>query len=53
MRGLSLAQALQVIEGTFAAAQKHECYALAAIVLDAGGRGQSVPEAGRRLAAAL
>jgi uncharacterized protein GlcG (DUF336 family) len=38
MRALSLAQALQVIEGTFAAAKKHECYALAAIVLDAGGR---------------
>jgi uncharacterized protein GlcG (DUF336 family) len=38
MRALSLAEALAIIEGTFAAAEKHECYALAAIVLDAGGR---------------
>ena len=38
MRALSLAEALAVIEGTFAAAKKHDCYALAAIVLDAGGR---------------
>ena len=38
MRGLSLAQALSVIEGTFAAAKKHDCHPLAAIVLDAGGR---------------
>lgn len=38
MRALSLAEALKVIEGTFAAAKKHDCYALAAIVLDAGGR---------------
>ncbi len=29
---------MKVIEGTFAAAKKHDCYALAAIVLDAGGR---------------
>ncbi len=38
MRALSLAQAVAIIEGTFAAAKKHECHALAAIVLDAGGR---------------
>jgi len=38
MRALSLVEALKVIEGTFAAAKKHDCYALAAIVLDAGGR---------------
>jgi uncharacterized protein GlcG (DUF336 family) len=38
MRALSLAEALQVIEGTFAAAKQHDCHALAAIVLDAGGR---------------
>jgi uncharacterized protein GlcG (DUF336 family) len=38
MRGLSLAEALSVIEGTFVAAKKHDCHALAAIVLDAGGR---------------
>lgn len=38
MRALSLAEANKIIEGTFAAAKRHECYALAAIVLDAGGR---------------
>ena len=38
MRALSLTEALQVIEGTFAAAKQHDCHALAAIVLDAGGR---------------
>jgi uncharacterized protein GlcG (DUF336 family) len=38
MRALSLAEALKIIEGTFAAAKEHNCYALAAIVLDAGGR---------------
>lgn len=38
MRALSLAEALAVIEGTFAEAGKRECHALAAIVLDAGGR---------------
>ena len=38
MRALSLAEALKTIEGTFAAAKEHNCHALAAIVLDAGGR---------------
>ena len=38
MRALSLAEALAIIEGTFAAGEKHACHALAAIVLDAGGR---------------
>jgi uncharacterized protein GlcG (DUF336 family) len=38
MRALSLAEALEIIEGTFAAAKEHNCHALAAIVLDAGGR---------------
>lgn len=38
MRALSLAEALAAIEGTFAAAKRHDCHALAAIVLDAGGR---------------
>jgi uncharacterized protein GlcG (DUF336 family) len=38
MRALSLAQALKIIEGTFTAAKKRDCHALAAIVLDAGGR---------------
>ena len=38
MRALSLAEALKIIEGTFAAARKHNCHALTAIVLDAGGR---------------
>jgi uncharacterized protein GlcG (DUF336 family) len=38
MRALSLAESIAVIEGTFAAAKLHKCHALAAIVLDAGGR---------------
>jgi hypothetical protein len=38
MRALSLAEALKIIEGTFAAAKVHNCHALAAIVLDTGGR---------------
>ena len=38
MRALSLAEALKIIEGTFASAKAHNCHALAAIVLDAGGR---------------
>ena len=38
MRALSLAEALAAIEGTFAAAKQHDWHALAAIVLDAGGR---------------
>jgi uncharacterized protein GlcG (DUF336 family) len=38
VRALSLAEALKIIEGTFAAAKEHQCHALAAIVLDAGGR---------------
>src|ERR1039458_3507176 len=38
MRALSLAEALKIIEGTFAAAKEHNCHALAAIVLDEGGR---------------
>jgi uncharacterized protein GlcG (DUF336 family) len=38
MRAISLAEANKVIEGTFASAKKRKAYALAAIVLDAGGR---------------
>ena len=38
MRALSLVEALKIIEGTFAAAKAHNCHALAAIVLDVGGR---------------
>ncbi len=38
MRGLTLNEANAVIEGTFASARKRKAYALAAIVLDAGGR---------------
>src|SRR3981081_3485941 len=38
MRAISLAEANKIIEGTFASAEKREAYALAAIVLDAGGR---------------
>src|SRR4029434_8496412 len=38
MRALSLAEANKIIEGTFASAKKRKAYALAAIVLDAGGR---------------
>src|SRR4029450_13578846 len=37
-RSLSLAEALAVIEGTFAAAAEHKCRPMTAIVLDAGGR---------------
>src|SRR5216684_3531791 len=38
MRGLSLAEANTMIAGTFASARRRKAYALAAIVLDAGGR---------------
>src|SRR5439155_10868809 len=38
MRAISLAEANKMIEGTFASAKKRKAYALAAIVLDAGGR---------------
>ena len=38
MRAISLAEANTIIEGTFASAKKRKAYALAAIVLDAGGR---------------
>jgi uncharacterized protein GlcG (DUF336 family) len=38
MRGISLDQANKIISGTFASAKKRKAYALAAIVLDAGGR---------------
>ena len=38
MRGISLAEANRIIEGTFASARERKAYALAAIVLDAGGR---------------
>src|SRR5438105_11894680 len=38
MRALSLAEANRMIAGTFASARKRRAYALAAIVLDAGGR---------------
>jgi uncharacterized protein GlcG (DUF336 family) len=38
MRGISLAEALKIIEGTFASAQTREAPPLSAIVLDAGGR---------------
>jgi uncharacterized protein GlcG (DUF336 family) len=38
MRAISLAEANRIIEGTFAAAKKRKAHALAAIVLDAGGR---------------
>ena len=38
MRAISLAEANKMIEGTFASAKKRRAYALAAIVLDAGGR---------------
>jgi uncharacterized protein GlcG (DUF336 family) len=37
-RAISLADALAIIEGTFAAAAEHKCHPLSAIVLDAGGR---------------
>src|SRR5215204_3651180 len=38
MRALSLAETNKIINGTFASAEKRQAYALAAIVLDAGGR---------------
>src|SRR4029077_16175937 len=38
MRAISLAEANKIINGTFASAKKRKAYALAAIVLDAGGR---------------
>jgi uncharacterized protein GlcG (DUF336 family) len=38
MRAISLAEANKMIAGTFASAKKRKAYALAAIVLDAGGR---------------
>jgi uncharacterized protein GlcG (DUF336 family) len=38
MRALSLEQANTIIEATFAAAKKHKCRPMSAIVLDAGGR---------------
>jgi len=38
MRAISLAEAIKIIEGTFASARKREAYPLSAIVLDAGGR---------------
>lgn len=38
MRSLTLAEANKIISGTFASAKKRKAYALAVIVLDAGGR---------------
>ena len=38
MRGITLAEALKIIEGTFASAEERKAYPLSAIVLDAGGR---------------
>src|SRR5262249_19160918 len=38
MRALTLVEANTIIEGTFASAKKRKAHALAAIVLDAGGR---------------
>src|SRR6266480_6553515 len=38
MRAISLAEANKIIEGTFESAERRNAYALAAIVLDAGGR---------------
>src|SRR5262249_20198017 len=38
MRAISLAEAIKIIEGTFASARKRKAYPLSAIVLDAGGR---------------
>ena len=38
MRALSLSQANAIIAATFAAADKHRCRPMSAIVLDAGGR---------------
>jgi len=41
MRSISLPEANKLITGTFASARKRRAYALAAIVLDAGGRVKS------------
>jgi uncharacterized protein GlcG (DUF336 family) len=38
MRGLTLGEALAMIEGTFVSAKKRKAHPLSAIVLDAGGR---------------
>jgi uncharacterized protein GlcG (DUF336 family) len=38
MRAISLAEALKIIAGTFASAEKRNAYPLSAILLDAGGR---------------
>jgi uncharacterized protein GlcG (DUF336 family) len=38
MRAISLAEALEIIERTFASAKKRKAHALSAILLDAGGR---------------
>ena len=38
MRAISLAEANKIIEGTFVSAKQRDAHALAAIVLDAGGR---------------
>jgi uncharacterized protein GlcG (DUF336 family) len=38
MRGLSLDEANTIIAATFAAAKKHKCRPMSAIILDAGGR---------------
>ncbi len=38
MRAITLAEANRIIDGTFASAGQRKAYALAAIVLDAGGR---------------
>src|SRR4051812_14571467 len=38
MRAISLVEANKIIDGTFASAEKRQAYALAAVVLDAGGR---------------
>src|SRR5260370_37770961 len=38
MRAISLAEALKIIEGTFASAKRRKAYPLSAILLDAGGR---------------
>jgi uncharacterized protein GlcG (DUF336 family) len=38
MRAISLAEANKIIDGTFASAKRRKAHALAAIVLDAGGR---------------
>ena len=38
MRALSLKEANTIIAATFAAAKKHKCRPMSAIILDAGGR---------------